>query len=434
MPNKVRPVAATPSPRDGQGGAWAARVASELTDISVDERRAALALLSRRLLCDNDANDDNGSSSSSKEQHFTMSPPPSPPADNRAANDRAAAAGGSRRGIWVALGVGLLLIGTMMRTASRTCDAAETLAGSSYRHAQHGPLGPSALDGTSAPAVPCSEPPPCDCPPAERVRGGRRRRGGRRDNGGGGGSSGGGEIALNGGNGGAFGNGMPRDGESYPHHGAFQHPQDALRWLRPARNTSDFPLLVCIGQGKTATKSLNKALVMLGFQTAHFYGAGIYGLLYDNAAEDQRHEFLFNVHEKRHVDAVLDTPVVEFYNEILLAYPKARIILTIREPRSWLKSQQKFYFGYARGCRNWLAPWRRGSNLVYGTECPTRAQALKRYVQHNRNVFDNVPRDRLLVMDIPGGDGWEKLVPFLNSFLPQRVPMPPSNMTFPSRH
>ena len=134
------------------------------------------------------------------------------------------------------------------------------------------------------------------------------------------------------------------------------------------------------------------------------------------------------------MDAVLDTPVVEFYNEILLAYPNARVVLTIREPRSWLKSQQKFYCCYARGCRNWLAPWRRGSNLVYGTECPSKAQALKRYVQHNRNVYDNVPHDRLLIMDIPGGDGWEKLVPFLNSFLPQRMPMPPSNFTFPSRH
>ena len=45
-----------------------------------------------------------------------------------------------------------------------------------------------------------------------------------------------------------------------------------------------------------------------------------------------------------------------------------------------------------------------------------------------------VPRDRLLVMDIPGGDGWEKLIPFLNSFLPQRVEMPSANLTFPSRH
>ena len=221
----------------------------------------------------------------------------------------------------------------------------------------------------------------------------------------------------------------------YPNHGAFQHPRDALlKTMSPGRNTSDFPLLVCIGQGKTATKSLNKAMVMLGFHTAHFYGAGIYGLLFDNAAEAGKQDFLFNVNEEHHVDAVLDTPVVEFYNEILLAYPNARIILTIREPRSWLKSQQKFYCCYARGCRNWLAPWRRGSNLVYGTECPSKAQALKRYVQHNRNVYDNVPREKLLIMDIPGGDGWEKLVPFLNTFMPKHVPMPPSNFTFPSRH
>ena len=221
----------------------------------------------------------------------------------------------------------------------------------------------------------------------------------------------------------------------YPSHGAFQHPRDALlKTMSPGRNTSDFPLLVCIGQGKTATKSLNKAMVMLGFRTAHFYGAGIYGLLYDNAAEAGKQDFLFNVNEEHHVDAVLDTPVVEFYNEILLAYPNARIILTIREPRSWLKSQQKFYCCYARGCRNWLAPWRRGSNLVYGTECPSKAQALKRYVQHNRNVYDNVPREKLLIMDIPGGDGWEKLIPFLNSFMPKHVPMPPNNFTFPSRH
>ena len=227
----------------------------------------------------------------------------------------------------------------------------------------------------------------------------------------------------------------PGSSSSYPAHDAFQHPRDALlKTLSHERNTSNFPLIVCIGQGKTATKSLNKAMVMLGMQTAHFYGAGVYGLLYDNAAEKSKHDFLFNVNEEKHVDAVLDTPVVEFYNEILLAYPNARFILTIRGARSWLKSQQKFYCCYARGCRNWLAPWRRGSNLVYGTECPSKAQALKRYVQHNRNVYDNIPHDRLLVMDIPGGDGWDKLVPFLNSFMPRHLAMPPPNFTFPSRH
>ena len=166
---------------------------------------------------------------------------------------------------------------------------------------------------------------------------------------------------------------------------------------------------------------------MLGFQTAHFYGAGVYGLLYDNAAEAAGHHFLFNVNEAKHVDAVLDTPVVDFFAEILLAYPNARVVLTLRDPARWLKSQQKFYCCYAGGCRKWLAPWRRGSNLVFGTECPSPEQALKRYVTHNRHVWDIVPRDRLLLMDIPAGDGWEKLCPFLG------LPVP-RNLTFPNRH
>ena len=260
------------------------------------------------------------------------------------------------------------------------------------------------------------------------------------DGGGSSGSSGGGSSSSSiviGGGSSAVADGFRRPGGEYPRHSAFEHPRGALQRLRArdgasaARNTSDFPLLLCIGQGKTATKSLNKAFVMLGLQTAHFYGAGVYGLLFDNAAEKAGHPFLFNVNEAKHVDAVLDTPVVDFYNEILLAYPNARVILTVRAVKSWLKSQQKFYCCFARGCHRWLAPWRRGSNLVYGTECPTKEQAVKRYVQHNRNVYDNVPHDRLLVMDIPGGDGWEKLVPFLNSFMPRRIPMPPSNFTFP---
>ena len=220
---------------------------------------------------------------------------------------------------------------------------------------------------------------------------------------------------------------------AYPAHDAFDHPRDALKNV--ARfgtwNTSDFPLLLCVGQGKTATKSLNKAFVMLGMRTAHFYGAGVYGLLYDNAAERKAHSFMFNVNEPQHVDAVLDTPVVDFYNEVLLSYPNAWVILTVRKTRSWLKSQQKFYGYYAKGCRRWLPPWQRGSNLVYGTECPSREQALKRYVQHNRNVYDSVEPSRLLIMDMLSGDGWDKLCPFLKRAgrLGLSADCPPTNLT-----
>lgn len=228
-----------------------------------------------------------------------------------------------------------------------------------------------------------------------------------------------------------LGDSVPRT--RYPSHSAFESPREALQRLKLLKpnSSSNFPLILCVGHGKTATKSLNKAFVMLGLHTAHFYGAGVYGLLFDNAAEARRRSFLFNVDEPMtkggHVDAVLDTPVVDFYNEILLAYPNAKVILTVRPTASWLRSQQKFYGGYARGCSNWLPPWRRGSNLVFGTECPSPAQAVKRYVQHNRNVIDNVPAERLLVMDIASGDGWEKLCPFLG------MPVP-AGLAFPNRH
>lgn len=70
----------------------------------------------------------------------------------------------------------------------------------------------------------------------------------------------------------------------YPAHSAFVRPLDALRQLRPERKMSQFPLLICAGHGKTATKSLHNALIKLGYRTAHFYGAGVYGLLFGNAA------------------------------------------------------------------------------------------------------------------------------------------------------
>ena len=40
--------------------------------------------------------------------------------------------------------------------------------------------------------------------------------------------------------------------------------------------------------------------------------------------QKRRATVLFNMNEAKHVDAVLDTPVVDFYNEILLACPNAR--------------------------------------------------------------------------------------------------------------
>jgi len=43
------------------------------------------------------------------------------------------------------------------------------------------------------------------------------------------------------------------------------------------------------------------------------------------------------------VDAVLDSPVPSLYLELLRYFPRARIILTVRDPDSWLRSHNGHY-------------------------------------------------------------------------------------------
>eukprot|EP00635_Sarcinochrysidales_sp_CCMP3193_P014184 CAMPEP_0118892364 /NCGR_PEP_ID=MMETSP1166-20130328/1992_1 /TAXON_ID=1104430 /ORGANISM="Chrysoreinhardia sp, Strain CCMP3193" /LENGTH=609 /DNA_ID=CAMNT_0006831079 /DNA_START=29 /DNA_END=1861 /DNA_ORIENTATION=+ len=50
---------------------------------------------------------------------------------------------------------------------------------------------------------------------------------------------------------------------------------------------------------------------------------------------------------------------------------------------------------------------------VYASQCPSLLTAIKTYHNHNRHVIRTTPKDRLLVMDILKGDGFDKLCPFL---------------------
>ena len=51
---------------------------------------------------------------------------------------------------------------------------------------------------------------------------------------------------------------------------------------------------------------------------------------------------------------------------------------------------------------------------VYNALCPSWLTAVKAYHNHNRHVLRSTPADRLLVMDITKGDGFDILCPFLN--------------------
>ena len=64
-----------------------------------------------------------------------------------------------------------------------------------------------------------------------------------------------------------------------------------------------------------------------------------------------------------------------------------------------------------------------------GLPCPSRLQALKRYVQHNQAVVAMVPKEQLLILDIAedGDTVWKRLCAFLGKDIPDE-PFPAQNV------
>ena len=197
------------------------------------------------------------------------------------------------------------------------------------------------------------------------------------------------------------------------------------------------------GHGRTGTTSLQTALEMLGLKADH-YSKRTMELVH--AAEHASPAVDWSLFEE--VDAVIDAPIPSVYMELLEAFPKAKFILTVRDPNSWLKSFRSHYNKFAEVEPSSVLPsdaalqlnpvsntfYASGMSvspnrmLDFGSNNPSDSQALKRYLQHNMEVQREVPCDRLLVLDIVGGDGWEQLCPFLTLPIPAEA-FPHSNKT-----
>ena len=65
-------------------------------------------------------------------------------------------------------------------------------------------------------------------------------------------------------------------------------------------------------------------------------------------------------------------------------------------------------------------------NRIYGSSVATEFICKKTFVEHNQLVMATVAPERLLVMDICAGEGWEKLCPFLG--------LPAPDSAFPISH
>lgn len=175
----------------------------------------------------------------------------------------------------------------------------------------------------------------------------------------------------------------------------------------PSRSSASGGKVLGIGLSKTGTTSLAEALVLLGLHTDHYF--------YDLDALDT-------------LDAGTDVTVARAYKLLDLKYPASKFVLTVRATGPWLASCRRHF---AKMPGEWLEQELRRD--IFGTVLFDARRFLRAYREHERDVrryFRGRPDD-LLVLDICGGQGWERLCPFLGLPVPD-APFPCANASRPA--
>lgn len=167
-----------------------------------------------------------------------------------------------------------------------------------------------------------------------------------------------------------------------------------------------------IGLSRTGTTSLTRALSMLGFRCRH----------YPNPAKILAGDL--TVADR--FDALTDIPAAAVFRDLDARYPGARFVLTVREPESWTRSMRDHFA--AMGPAMETGPEGEMRRRVYGDVRFDEERFLRAFEAHNAAVrahFADRPGD-LLIMNIPGGEGWGVLCPFLGVAAPME-PFPVLN-------
>jgi Sulfotransferase domain len=191
------------------------------------------------------------------------------------------------------------------------------------------------------------------------------------------------------------------------------------------------------GFGRTGTMSLKRALEQLGFGPCHhmeeifahpeqvpYWQAAVAGraVNWDEVFAGYRSQ--------------VDWPGAHFWRELAGAYPKAKVIHTVRPDEQWWKSFSET-IGILLGSyqevplpAHVLAMMGVGKQIVgpetIGDSLTDRDAALAAYRRRTEQVRAAIPSERLLVFDV--AEGWEKLCNFLGRPVPA-TPFPRVNAT-----
>ena len=199
-----------------------------------------------------------------------------------------------------------------------------------------------------------------------------------------------------------------------------------------------------IGAGlpRTGTLSQKVALETLGFKPCYhmvnvLQNLDVVGQWRRALDGEAKWDQLFNGFE-----AMVDWPGSFFWRELLEAYPEAKVLLSVREGRSWVRSMRDTIWGVIYGdilLRHLSdtrcvidSKWRDYTNMMdamwqrlglAGGDV-TEEQMINGMERYHQDVKQIVPSDRLLIWSVT--DGWEPLCEFLEVPVPD-APFPHLN-------
>ena len=178
------------------------------------------------------------------------------------------------------------------------------------------------------------------------------------------------------------------------------------------------------GTGRTGTYSLKLAINQLGLGPCHHMEAVLHNMpeqvpLWSAALRGRPDwQAIYSGFE-----SAVDWPTAGFFRELLAVYPKARFVLTERDPENWADSFAatiyKLLAGRNEGPPEMKAWLDMANDVIAKTGFPAgldRDGLMDAFIAHNEAVKATIPADQLLVYEVK--QGWEPLCKFLNAPVP----------------
>lgn len=205
--------------------------------------------------------------------------------------------------------------------------------------------------------------------------------------------------------------------------------------------------IIGAGFGRTGTLSLKEALNQLGFGPCYHmtevFNHPEHIALWEAAARGEPIDWndIFADYQ-----ATVDWPACDFYKELMVAYPEAKVLLTVRDPEHWYESVQNTIYLSSRknlrsplvavisfAMRKFVPEMRKRLRMLnaviwngtFDGKFEDKDYAITIYKQHIEEVKQYVPPEKLLAYNVK--EGWEPLCAFLGVAVPQDEPFPHLN-------